>query len=194
MTPLQSTFLAACLLAGSMTFTACQTEPMIPTPAPTEARSVSFDYDFNAGQLGEGTAYEGDHPSSMTAKLIITEQADNRCLVQVELHNAVEGAVYMVHAHDAADPASTPNGTPYNESPNAAVLTIALTARGHDSGHSGHGHRVAHITAKGGQEVNRSFEYLSSNYEGFLVVHDPLQAISTTDLTTYLVVAPFARN
>jgi hypothetical protein len=194
MTYLKTTLLAASLFSGALTFTACQTDPLTPEPAPAEARSISFEYDFNAGQLGEGTAYAGDHPTNMTAKLIITEQSANRCLVQVELHHAVEGAVYMVHAHDAADPTSTPNGTPYNETPNAEVLTLALTARGHDGGHGGHGHRVAHITAKGGQEVNRSFEYLSMNYDGFLVVHDPLQAISTTELSTYLVVAPFARN
>lgn len=38
-----------------------------------------------------------------------------------------------------------------------------------------------------------SFTELTRNYEGFLVVHDPTQAISTVDLTTYLVVGAFAR-
>ncbi|MDP2188988.1 MAG: hypothetical protein Q8J69_09940 [Sphingobacteriaceae bacterium] len=192
---LKSLSLSAFILTGAFAFTACQTEPMTPEPTPAEGRSMTYSYNFNIGQLGDGTAYNGNHPTNMTGTMIITELAANRCLVQVELHNTVEGAVYMVHAHDAADPATTPNGTPYIETPNSEVLTLALTSRGHDHGHGGgHGHRVSHITAKGGQEVNRTFEYLTSNYQGFLVVHDPLQAISTTDLTTYLVVSPFARD
>ncbi len=192
---LKSLSLSALFVSGALAFTACQTEPMMPEPTPAEARSMSYSYNFNIGQLGEGTAYNGDHPTNMTGTMIITELAANRCLVQIELHNTVEGAVYMVHAHDVADPASTPNGTPYNETPNTEILTVALTSRGHDHGHgSGHGHRVSHITAKGGQEVNRSFEYLTTNYEGFLVAHDPLQDLSTTNLSTYLIVSPFARD
>lgn len=193
---LKSLSFGAFFIASAFTFNACQTEPMMMAePNPVEARSASFSYNFNIGQLGDGTAYTGDHPTNMTGTMTITEITANRCLVEVELHNTIEGAVYMVHAHDLADPATTPNGTPYNETPNAEVLTLALTSRGHHHGHGGgHGHRVSHISAKGGQEVARTFEYLTSNYQGFLVAHDPLQAISTTDLTTYLIVSPFARD
>lgn len=162
-------------------------------PAPTEAvlRTATYNYAFNRGQLGEGTAYQGAHATNMTAVLTIEELSENRCRVKMLLNHAIEGTTYLVHAHDAANQETTPNNTPYLESPNEAVLSLAITGAGHSHGRSGQ--RVAHITAKGEQESPFSFDYLTQLYDGFLVVHDPLQPLSTTNLQSYLVVNKFAR-
>jgi len=170
--------ISALLIAGAMSFSSCKKEA---TPEPTpEPRTATFTYAFNTGQVGAGTAYAGMHPSTLTATLKVTEIDANKSRIDVTLNNAVAGQTYMVHAHDAADPATTPNGTPYNETPNTNVLTLALNATG--------------SSVMGMQEANRSFDNIVNSYNAFFVVHDPMQAISTTDLTTYLVVGVFARN
>lgn len=170
-------FLLALVLGSSLGFTSCKKEEMA-TPQP-EPRTATFNYAFNTGQVGAGTAYDGMHPSNLTATLKITEIDANKSKVEVMINNAVAGQTYMVHAHDAADPATTPNGTPYNETPNTNVLTLGLNATG--------------SMVMGSQEANRSFDDLTKNYNAFFVIHDPMQAISTTDLTTYLVVGVFGR-
>ncbi|MFN3528903.1 MAG: hypothetical protein ACK417_03150 [Bacteroidia bacterium] len=175
------------LMAGVLSFSSCKKEET-PEPQQPEMRTATFNYAFNTGQVGEGTAYNGMHPTNLTAKMTITEMNGNKAKVEVWLENTIEGESYMVHAHDAADPASTPNGTPYNESPNTNVLTLALKG-----GSANHNHRVGHSTAYGMQEANRSFDDLTTMYNAFFVVHDPTQPISTTDLSTYLVVGVFAR-
>lgn len=182
-----STTLIGLLLLG---FSSCQHHE---APAPTEAvlRTATFTYAFNRGQLGNAAAYEGDHPSTMTAVLTIEELSENRCRVKMLLNHAIEGTTYLVHAHDAANPENTPNNTPYTESPNEAVLSLAITGVGHSHGRSSQ--RVAHITAKGEHESPFGFNYLTQLYDGFLVVHDPLQPLSTTNLRSFLVVNKFAR-
>lgn len=162
-----------------------------PAPAAAVLRTATYTYAFNRGQLGEGTAYQGNHATNMTAVLTIEELGENRCRVKMLLNHAIEGTTYLVHAHDAANQETTPNNTPYLESPNEAVLSLAITGVGHSHGRSGH--RVAHITAKGEQESPFGFDYLTQMYAGFLVVHDPLQPLSTTNLQSYLVVNKFAR-
>lgn len=162
-----------------------------PAPASSVLRTASFTYTFNTGQLGNGTAYEGEHPQNLTAVLTIEEMNANRCRVKLLLNNVVEGKTYLVHTHNAADPTSTPNFTPYDESPNADILSLAITGAGHS--HGSHGHRLAHTIAQGEQQSPFSFDYLTQQYDGFLVVHDPLKPLSTTDLKTYLVVNKFAR-
>lgn len=142
-------------------------------------KSSSYDYAFNTGQVGSGTAYAGTHPKNLTAKLMLEEQADGKTKVTLTLMNTVDGEMYMVHAHDAADPASTPNGTPYNETPNSSVMVGMVNGNGG--------------TATYSQVSSMSYADLTATYNGFLVVHDPTQSISTTDLTTYLVVGAFAR-
>lgn len=142
-------------------------------------KSSSYDYAFNTGQVGAGTAYDGTHPKNLTAKLMLEEQADGKTKVTLTLMNTVEGEMYMVHAHDAADAATTPNGTPYNETPNSGVLVGMVNGNGG--------------TASFSQVSSMSYTDLTTKYSGFLVVHDPTQGISTTDLTTYLVVGAFAR-
>lgn len=162
-----------------------------PAPASPVLRTASFTYTFNTGQLGNGTAYEGEHPQNLTAVLTIEEMNANRCRVKLLLNNVVEGKTYLVHTHNAADPTSTPNFTPYDESPNADILSLAITGAGHS--HGSHGHRLAHTIAQGEQQSPFSFDYLTQQYDGFLVIHDPLKPLSTTDLKTYLVVNKFAR-
>jgi len=149
-------------------------------------RSETYSYGFNEGQLldDEATAYdgdgEGDHPRDLTAELIIEERGTGMANVTIVLNNTVDGEDYPVHAHDMADPSTTPNGTPYNETPNGNVFAGAITGNGD--------------TAMLTNETDISYTELISEYEAFLVVHDPTQQLTTVDLTTYLVLGVFARD
>lgn len=150
-------------------------------------RSESFTYEFNEGQALDdpNTAYdasgeEGDHPRNLSAELVIEERGNGLADVTVTLNNTIEGEEYPVHAHDAADPATTPNGTPYNETPNADLSVGAI------SGNDG--------SASATNETQLNYLDLIAEYEGFFVVHDPTQDISTTDLTTYLILGVFGQS
>lgn len=147
---------------------------------PTEMKSETYDYNFNNGQLVSSSSYAGSHMDNLMASMTVEETGDNSSKITVTLENTVDGEMYMIHAHDAADPNTTPNGTPYNETPNSAVFTQMATGNGGDVSIS--------------QTVDMSFDDITASYEGFFVVHDPLQPISTTDLTTYLVLGTFARE
>lgn len=143
-------------------------------------RMKTFEYTFNEGQLvGPATAYVGEHPRNLTARMLVEEQPNGRAKITVTLNNTLSGRMYMIHAHDAANPANTPNGTPYNEAPNGNVLSAMVTPQGSSA-------VVEH-------QASLSYDQIVNNYEGFLVVHDPTQDISTTDLTTYLILGVFAR-
>lgn len=146
---------------------------------PVAMKSKTYSYAFNTGQVGAGTEYDGTHTKNLSAMITLDELSGGKTKVTVSLMNTMNGEMYMVHSHDAADPMSTPNGTPYNESPNAGVLVGMVNGNGG--------------TATSSQESTMSFDALSTQYNGFFVVHDPLQPVSTTDLSTYLIVAAFAR-
>ncbi len=139
----------------------------------------NFIYDFNTGQLVPAFAYAGMHPNDLGAKLSIRSLPEGS-RVSVELMNAVNGQMYHVHAHDMADPATTPNGTPYIETPNSDVLSLHVM--------------VQKSKAFGSQLSSMSAMELTKDYEAFFVVHDPMQAISTTDPTTYVILGVFGRN
>lgn len=145
-------------------------------------RSETFEYDFNEGQLLDDpeTAYEGDHSRDLSAEMMVEELATGKAKITVTLNNTLDGENYPVHSHDAADPDTTENGTPYNETPNADIFAKAITGNGGSAS-----------TMNETQEV--SYLELINKYEGFFVVHDPTQPISTTDLTTYLVLGLTAR-
>lgn len=145
-------------------------------------KSQSFEYSFNEGQLldNEATAYDGDHARNLTATMLVEELIDGRAKITVTLSNTLDGVDYPVHSHDAADPESTPNGTPYNETPNGEVFAGAIAGNGGSASSSNETEEIA-------------YRDLINNYEGFFVVHDPTQEISTTDLTTYLVLGLTAR-
>lgn len=164
--------LSASILAASALFSSCSKDD-------DDKRNRTFNYAFNTGQVGAGTAYQGTHPNNLTASLKLEELDNAQTRVTISLTNTISGQIYSVHAHDAADPATTPNGTPYNEVPNANVLVQQLNGNGG--------------TVSGSMVSNKSFSELTQTYNGFLVVHDPTQTISTTDLKTYLVVGTFAR-
>ena len=143
-------------------------------------RSQTFDYAFNEGQLvGPTTAYDGEHPRNLTARMEVMEMPNGTARVMVTLNNTLPGQMYMLHAHDMADPATTPNGTPYNETPNGNVLAEMVTPQG--------------TTAMVEHTSTLTYDQLLNNYDGFLVVHDPTQALSTVDLTTYLILGVVAR-
>lgn len=165
--------------------TACSDDP--PTGADMddpdpELQSESFDYAFNEGQLLDDveTAYRGEHDRNLTAELTIEEMENGNASVTVTLNNTISGVDYPVHAHDAADPETTPNNTPYDETPNADIFAGAIT---------GDGGSVSSTN-----ETEMSYDELIDQYEGFLVVHDPTQDISTVDLSTYLVLGVFGDN
>ncbi len=145
----------------------------------TTMKKSTFDYEFNNGQVVPSAAYDGMHSDNLMATMEVIEKSSSTVEIKVTLENTISGEMYMIHAHDAADPATTPNGTPYNETPNADVFTQMVTGNG------------SSVTAT--QTVSMSYNDIVANYEGFFVVHDPLQPVSTTDISSYLVVGTFAR-
>lgn len=147
---------------------------------PTNYKSSSFDYNFNTGQIDPSFAYSGSHASNLTASINVQELAGGKSRVSVAIMNTMSGETYMVHAHDKADPSTTPNGTPYNETPNSDVMVQAATGNG----------GMVNV----GQVSTMSHDDITMNYEAFFVIHDPLQAINTQDPTTYIVLGNFARN
>lgn len=156
-------------------------EEMDPVDMPPVAmRSASFEYEFNNGQVVPSAAYDGMHPDNLTAKIMVEETGANMVDITVTLMNTLEGQMYHMHAHDAADPSTTPNGTPYNEVPNDDVFAQMITGNG----------GTMMVT----QEVAMSYDDIVVGYDGFFVVHDPLQNLSTVDISTYLVVGAFARE
>lgn len=176
---LQWTSLAV-LLTAFIT-TGCDNDSS-PTNGMDELRSVTYNYAFNEGQLlgDSDTAYRGEHDRNISAEMRIEEQENGMATIIVTLQNTIDGEIYPVHAHDAADPSSTPNGTPYNETPNAGIFAQMLEGNG--------------STAMVENETELSYDELVDDYEGFFVVHDPTQEISTVDLTTYLILGTFAQN
>ncbi len=150
------------------------------TPTPFMAESTSFNYSFHNGQTVPSAPYEGIHPTDLSATMMLESMENGNTMITIMLDNTVDGATYAIHAHDAADPANTPNGTPYNETPNGDILAQMLEGNG--------------STVSVSQEANRAYDELLNDYEGFFVVHDPLQPINTADISTYLVVGGFART
>jgi hypothetical protein len=140
----------------------------------------TYAYFFNNGEVGQGTAYKGNHMSNLTADLMVESNGSNADIT-VTLNNTIDGEMYMVHAHDAADASTTPNGTPYNETPNSDVLVMMI---------EGNGGTVSKTSTTNGY----SYTDITSDYSGFFVVHDPTQPVNTADISTYLVVGAFARE
>lgn len=162
-------------------FTACDDDSS-PTGGNDELRSSTFSYSFNEGQLldDDNTAYRGEHQRNVSAEIMIEEMENGNASVTVTLNNTMDGMDYPVHAHDMADPETTPNGTPYNETPNGNVFAQAITGNG------------SSVSAT--NETEMMYDALVNEYEGFFVVHDPTQEISTVDLTTYLVLGVFGQD
>ncbi|MEX2565715.1 MAG: hypothetical protein WD431_07230 [Cyclobacteriaceae bacterium] len=170
-------------LVSAVGFSACNDDPE--PEMPFTPGMETFDYAFNEGQLldNPATAYngdgEGDHPRNLSAQLEITEMENGNAEVTIKLENGLDGMQYPVHVHDAADPSITPNGTPYNETPNGGIFADMIT--------------VSNGMGSGSMQTEMEYNMLLDTYGGFLVVHDPTQALSTVDLTTYLVLGSFAR-
>jgi len=143
--------------------------------------SSTFEYQFNTGQLVPDFAYTGEHNNSLSASIQVDELAENRSRITVRLMNTMNGMVYNTHAHDMADASTTPNGTPYIESPNAGVFASQITGNGSSEA----------IASTNVSEM--SFSDITTTYDGFLVVHDPLQAVTTVDPTTYVILGVFGR-
>ena len=177
---LKLTTLSALVLSLGLGISSCKKEddPMDPTtPA---AKSSTFNYEFNNGQVVSSAAYDGTHKDNLTAMIKVEEATDGKAKITVTLDNTINGEMYMIHSHDAADPTTTPNMTPYNETPNSDVFTKMVTGNGGSVSVS--------------QTSTKTYTEITSSYDGFFVVHDPLQSISTTDISTYLFVGAFART
>jgi len=168
-------------IAAAGIFTSCSDESS-PVSSDDELRSETYTYSFNEGQAldDDGTGYRGEHQRNLSAELVIEEREDGNADVTVNLRNTVSGETYPVHAHDMADPSTTPNGTPYNETPNGDVFAGGIDGNG----------GTASLT----NETSIAYDELINSYEGFFVVHDPLQDLSTVDLTTYLVLGVFGQS
>ena len=163
---------ATLALLVSIAFSACTKEEEV------EKKVESFSYAFNIGQIAAAFTYTGTHASTLSADLKLEEQ-DNGTLVTITLNNTINGETYHIHAHDAADASVTPNGTPYNEAPNGDVLVQQIVGNG------------GSVSAS--QSSSMTIDELTTSYEGFLVVHDPLQAVSTTDPGTFVILASFGK-
>ncbi len=144
-------------------------------PVPT----TSFQYTLHTGQAVPTAPYGGTHNTDFTASMNLTSELDSTTLVSVTLNNTIDGETYNIHAHDAADAATTANGTPYTEAPNGEIFAQMVVGNG------------GSVTVT--QVASMGFTSLTTEYNGFFVVHDPLQDVSTTDITTFLVVGAFAR-
>lgn len=158
-------------LFAVLSFTSCSDDVVL--------QETSFDYKVHNGQAVATAPYGGTHNSDFSATIALAELENGNTTVTVTLNNTIDGATYHIHAHDAADASTTPNGTPYNEAPNADVFVQNVEGNGG--------------TVSISQESTMSFTALTTTYEAFFVIHDPLQDISTVDITTYLVVGSFAR-
>lgn len=171
-----SLVLIAAMFLGMIT--ACDSS----TSAMQELDERTAEYAFNEGQLlgSTDTAYRGDHDRNLTATVLIEELENGNASITVMLTNTISGVTYPVHAHDAADPSTTPNGTPYIETPNPDIFAGGIQGNGG--------------TAMATNETSVPFDELVNTYEGFFVVHDPTQDISTTDLTTYLILGVFGQS
>lgn len=179
----KSKFIIPVLLAAfTLSMQSCKKKEMEEEPVTPVApmMSATYNYEFNNGQVVASAAYDGMHMDNLSAQMTVQELSSTQSKITVTLTNTVSGEMYHIHAHDAADPATTPNGTPYNETPNSMVFTQHATGNGGSVSVS--------------QTVDMTYAEITSTYEGFLVVHDPLQAVSTTDISTYLVVGSFART
>lgn len=172
-------FFPIALIALGIAVSSCKKEEMEPDPEPT-MQSATYNYEFNNGQVVASEAYMGPHADNLTASIMVEELSSSQCKITVTVNNTVSGQTYNIHAHDSADPATTPNGTPYNETPNSNVFVQTLGGNGG--------------TATVSQTVDMSFTEITMSYDGFLVIHDPMQTMSTTDISTYLVVGAFART
>lgn len=173
-------------IAAGLIFTACnkdEEDEMDGTDGGTNdpaLMSETFDYEFNNGQVVASAPYSGMHMDNLSAQMTVQEVSASEVEITVSVMNTVDGETYMIHAHNAADPGTTPNGTPYDETPNGDVFSQMLTGNGGEASIS--------------QTVSMSFADITEDYEGFFVIHDPLQQLSTTDISTYLVVGTFART
>lgn len=142
-------------------------------------RSTTFNYAFNTGQVAAAFAYTGTHPNDLTGNIKLDELEDGGTRITISINNTIDGETYATHAHDMADPATTPNATPYNETPNSNVFAMPIEGNGG--------------TASGTNDSSLSYDELTTNYDAFFVVHDPLQDITTVDPTTYVLLGVFAR-
>lgn len=179
-TTFTKTIASALILSLGLGLSSCKKEDDTMEPTTPVANTSSFSYEFNNGQVVPTAPYKGTHKDNLTATIKVAEATDGKAIITVSLDNTISGETYNIHAHDAADPATTPNGTPYNESPNSDVFVKMVTGNGGSVSVS--------------QTSTMTYDQIINTYNAFFVVHDPLQAMSTVDISTYLFVGAFART
>lgn len=141
--------------------------------------SHHYSYTYNTGQIAPTFAYTGAHPDDISVNIELEEQDNGDTKITVTINNSIDGETYNVHVHDMADASSTPNGTPYEEVPNGNIFAKQIVGNGG--------------SASASNTSSMSASQLTANYDGFFVIHDPLQAVSTTDPGTFVVLGVFAR-
>lgn len=179
-TTFTKTIISALILSLGLGMSSCKKDDDTVDPVTPAVKSMTFAYEMNNGQVVSTSPYKGSHKDNMTATIKVTEATDGKAMISITLDNTISGEIYRVHSHDAADPTTTPNMTPYNETPNGDVFAAMATGTG------------GSVTVS--QTSTMTYDAIINTYNGFFVVHDPLQTVSTVDISTYLFVAPFART
>lgn len=139
--------------------------------------SATFAYSFNEGEAFGGSTYQGTHPRNLSASLQLQALDTGGTKLTVTLYNTLAGESYATHAHNARD--TTNGGNPYEFLVNTTILNQNPTGTGDSV-------QAVHYTP-------REFKFLVNEYQGYLVIHDPLQPINTNDPTTLLILGKFAR-
>lgn len=134
-------------------------------------RSETFNYTFNNGAMGSGTAYNGTHDRSLSAQIKIEELQDGRTSFSAILNGTIPGAVYKVHIHDYQSPVA-PSFLPYKTTPNISILATDVVGNG--------------ATAVSGGISTMGYDQFINAYKGILIVHDPA-VFSVTSMSTFLV-------
>lgn len=141
------------------------------------APTTSFYYPFNTGQSDLNTAYTGDHPNNFRAQMRLAKVDSGGTLVRITFYHTLDGETYAVHAHDY-DPDSTIR-QPYEFAVNTEVFNQNPVGNGD--------------TVEVTQYSPYSPAYLKEEYQGYFIVHDPLQPVQTKKPATFLIAGRFAR-
>jgi hypothetical protein len=160
------------LLFLSFSLLACEKDQ-----EPESHSPPSFSYSFNEGQNELKTAYTGDHPRDLRAEMQLLEGDSGGTRIRITFSNTLDGETYAVHAHDYD--ADSTIGLPYEFSVNTAVLNQNPVGR------TG--------TLEIEQHSDSSVAYFENRYQGYLVVHDPLQPVQTKKPSSFLILGRFAR-
>jgi hypothetical protein len=160
---------------ATLAFAACSEKEDAPGP---QYRQRVFNYDFNKGQVVGFSGYAGTLDKSLRATLTLDELPKDSTRITLNLINTKPGVPYFTGAFDATD--TTDFG--YALYPNARVFSKFI---------AGTGGNVSTF-----QLVNKRFDSLVNNYNGYLVVQDTTYGVGMSDSlssSAFLIFGTFAR-